>query len=70
MKLTVVRNIVKPRLSEIQALTRTECKELLPIVNTIKEVYFFPLKNGSDETRSFGKEMVFRVMLETLDGDR
>jgi len=70
VKLTVVRSTVQPRLVEIRALPRNECKDLSPIVNTTSETYIYTAEDGVDEARPFGKNMTFRAALRSVHGNR
>ena len=70
VELTVVRNIVQPRLVEIRALAKSECKDLSPIVTKTSETYIFPAEDGIDEPRHFGENMTFRVTLRSVGGNR
>ena len=70
VELTVVRNVVQPRLVEIRALAKNKCKDLSPIVTTISESYIFPAKDGIDEARPFGENMTFRVTLQSAEWNR
>ncbi|MFW2373270.1 MAG: hypothetical protein ACN4GM_09120 [Gammaproteobacteria bacterium] len=70
VELTVVRNSVQPRLLEIRALSRTECKDMSPVVSTTSETYSFPANDGLSESRPFGENMIFRVVLLALSEQR
>ncbi len=65
--LTVVHNAVQSRLTEIQALSKNECKDLAPVVTTTTETYHFPAKNVINESRPFGHNMTFRATLQSVD---
>lgn len=64
--LTVVQTSVQPRLAEIRALARDECKELSPIVTTTRQTYRFAAEDGMHESRPFGEGMLFLVTLRSL----
>jgi len=70
VELAVVRNIVQPRLVEIRALAKSECKDLSPIVTTTSETYIFYAENDVEEARPFGENMTFRATLRSVDGNR
>lgn len=61
VELTVVRTDVKPRLAEIRALPKNECKELSPIVTTATQHYSFSLIDDARETWQFSEDSTFRV---------
>ena len=42
VEITVTQGIVQPRLDEIRALAKNECKDLSPVVNTTTHTYSFP----------------------------
>jgi len=67
VELTVIRSVVQPRLTEIRALGKNECRELAPVVTTASETYIFPAKDGVDKAHSFGNTMTFRVVLQPVD---
>jgi hypothetical protein len=67
VELKVVRSIVQPRLTEIRALKKTECKDLSPIVTTTTLSYSFPAQDGMTETRPFGNDMMFRSVLQSVE---
>ena len=46
VELTVVRSVVQPRLTEIRALARSECKDLAPIITTATETSTFAVKDA------------------------
>ncbi len=66
LKLTVVRNVVEPRLSDIRALPKDECRNISPQVNTITQTYTFPVKNATPEPRPFGENMTLKVNLQPI----
>lgn len=66
IELTVLQSIVQPRLAEIRALPKDQCKDLAPIVTTKSKSYSFPAKDGLDETHSFSADMTIRVMLQSV----
>ena len=68
--LTVVRTIVQPRLTEIRALAKNECKDLSPIVTTTTLSFTLPAVDGNTESRPFGENMIFRATLQSLDINR
>lgn len=59
LELIVVRNTVQPRLVEIRALSKKECRDMSPVVSTTTETYSFPAKDGINESRPFGENMTF-----------
>jgi len=61
VQLKVVKITVQPRLTEIRALTKNECKDMSPIVNTTAHSYSFPAVKGINESRAFGDNMIFRA---------
>ena len=65
--LTVVRTIVQPRLTEIRALAKNECKDLSPIVTTTTLSFTLPAVDGNTESCPFGENMIFRATLQSLD---
>lgn len=66
VELTVVRIAVQPRMAEIHALTKNECKDLLPIITKTTLTYSFPAGNGNSEARPFGESMIFRAALQSI----
>ena len=66
VELTVERNIVKPRLKEIRALARNECKDLSPVVTRTTRNYSFPAVEGASESYPFGEDMVIRLTLQSV----
>jgi hypothetical protein len=66
VELTVVRNIVQPRLVEIRALAKSECKDLSPIVTATTQLYKHPAKDGVSERLPFGEHMAFRATIQSL----
>lgn len=68
--LTVVRSLVQPRLTEIRALARSECKDMSPIVTTTTQSYSIFAKDGDSASRPFGEQMAFRIRLQSIDGKR
>lgn len=66
LEITVIRDWVQPRLSEIQALSKDQCETLLPILTTIKKTYRIPAQDGLDKDYAFGENMKFRVKLRDL----
>lgn len=66
VELTVVQNIVQPRLVEIRALAKNECKDLPPIVTTTTQLYRYPAKDGISEHLPFGEHMTFRATIQSL----
>lgn len=69
VKLTITRSAVKPRLDEIRALPRGECKEMLPIVTSVTQSYSFPV-DGSGETLLFSEGITFKYTLQPLTKTR
>ena len=65
IELTVVRNIAQPRLIEIRALGKSECRDLSPVVTSTTQTYHFPAEGNIHEPRPFGENMTFRVTLES-----
>jgi len=70
VELTVVRSEVQARLAEIRALSKSECKDLSPIVSTTTQTYSLLAKDGVSESRAFGENVVFRVKLQSIGGKR
>jgi len=68
--LTVVRTVVQPRLVEIRALEKHECKDLSPIVTTTTLSFSMPAEDGKTESRPFGENMNFRATLQSLGKTR
>jgi len=66
VKLTVVRNVVQPRLIEIRALTKSECREMSPVVSTTTQVYSFHVNDSIIESSLFGENMTFQVTLKPV----
>ncbi len=66
IELTVVRDVVQPRLVEIRALAKSECKDLSPTVITTTETYSIHAKDGARESRPFGKDMTFKVTVKSM----
>ena len=66
VELTVVRTVVQPRLVEIRALARNECKDLSPVVTTTTQTYSFAAEHGLDESSPFGENIIFRVALQSV----
>jgi hypothetical protein len=61
------QNLVQPRLIEIRALGRNECREMSPVVTTTSENYSLPAKDNVSEKFRFGDRMNFEVMLNSLN---
>ena len=66
IEIKVVRILVKPRLIEIRALPKNECKDMAPILTITTESYLYPAIDGNSEARLFGEGMTFRSILTTL----
>ncbi|MCW9013132.1 MAG: hypothetical protein OQL06_05055 [Gammaproteobacteria bacterium] len=66
VKLTVVRDVVQPRLTEIRALGKDECREISPGVTTTSQSYSFPARPGTSEQRLFGEDMTFQITLQLI----
>ena len=66
VELTVVRDVVQSRLSEIRALTKSECKDMSPIVTTTTQTYSFSAIDGHKESLPFGENMIFRTTLQSV----
>lgn len=66
VELTVVRTAVKPRLTEIHALPKGECKEMSPIVTTVTQHYSFSSIDGARETWQFSENETFQVTGELM----
>ena len=66
VELTVVHHVVQPRLAEIRALARRECRDLSPIVTTTTQSYSLPAKDGMTESTPFSENMTFRATLQSL----
>jgi len=68
VELTVVRNVIQPRLIEIRALSRSECTDMSPIVSTTTQTYSVSAKDGVSESRPFAENMAFRIKLQSIKG--
>jgi len=68
IELTVIRSVVQPRLVEIRALPKRECKDLSPIATTQSETYNFPAEDGYKESHPFGEDMTLRFTLQSVGG--
>jgi len=66
IKLSVVRTTVQPRLQEIRALEKNECKDLSPIVNTISQDYTLPLNIDTNHQQAFGDKMIFQMSIHRI----
>ena len=64
IKLTVILSTVKPRLTEIRALSRDECKDMSPIVTSVTKSYNIPAA-GSGETLLLSEDITFRYTLQS-----
>lgn len=65
IKLTVTRSTVKPRLAEIRALARNECKDMSPVVSEVTKSYSLPVA-GSGETLLFSDNETFKYTLQSI----
>ena len=70
IELTVVRSTVKPRLAEIHALPKSDCKDMSPIVTTVSKDYSFPAIDGTKESRSFSEKTTFQVTIKLMSEKR
>lgn len=68
--LEVVRNKVKPRLTEIRALPRNSCKDLAPIVTSHKANYRLAANDGITEIHPFGEGMSIKFSLQGIGDSR
>ena len=66
VEITVSHTTVKPRLAEIHALPKGECKELLPVVTTVTQKYSFTSTDGARETWQFSENVTFRITGELM----
>lgn len=64
IEITVHRSIITPRLKEIRALAKNECKNLAPIIKEHTDTYTLPAKHGSSETFLFGDELKFHITVQ------
>ena len=70
VSLKVVWQTVQPRLDEIRALSKSQCKKMTPVVTTVSETFEFALKSGLKKPRPFGDGMFFRISLQALSSNR
>ncbi|MBC8210685.1 MAG: hypothetical protein H8E21_06410 [Gammaproteobacteria bacterium] len=61
------RNLVQPRLIEIRALGKNECREMSPVVTTTSENYSLPATDNVSEKFNFGDKMSFSVVLNRIN---
>ena len=66
VKITVVRDIVQPRLTEIRALGKDECRDISPGITTTTQSYSFPARSGTSEQRLFGEDLTFQITLQKI----
>ena len=66
INIKVVRNVVQPRLTEIRALGKTECKDIAPDVSTVSQNYSFSASPGLNESLVFGEGITFQIKLHLL----
>lgn len=66
VELTVVSSAIKPRLAEIHALSKSECKEMSPIVTTVSQKYIFPATDGTKDSWSFSENNTFQVTIKLM----
>jgi len=66
INLTVVRNVVQPRLTEIRALGKDECKDISPDVSTVSQNYSLPATPGMNDSQIFGKDITLHIKLHLL----
>lgn len=64
--ITVRRSSVTPRLDEIHALPKGECKELLPLVTIVTKQYSFSASEGARGTWLFSENATFRITGELI----
>jgi len=64
--LKLTRLEVQPRVTEIRALPKNECREMAPVVASVSENYVTPLSNAGNKNYPFGKEMSIRISLSPL----
>jgi len=67
--LTVLHNIVLPRLNEIRALGKGECKNISPLVTTTSQTFRFTAKADHKASHPFGSSMVFKTRILQLIDD-
>lgn len=67
VKITATYSTIEPRLTEIRALPKGECRDLSPIVTSTTEVYSLSAKETVDESLSFGQNKRFKVKLQRLN---
>ena len=70
LELTVVRSAVKPRLAEIHALSKSECKDMSPIVTKVTQSYSYPAIGITKESRPFSDNITFRITTQLLSEKR
>ena len=63
VELKVIKITVQPRLKEIRALTKNDCKDMSPIITSTTHSYSLPSEKGINESRAFGEGMIFRASL-------
>lgn len=66
IELKVERSVVKPRLAEIHALPKNECKDMSPIVTTVSQSYSFPAIDGTKESQPFRENTTFQVTIKLM----
>ena len=66
VELSVTYTTVRPRLEEIRALSRSECKDMAPIVNTWTQAYSLPARNGVVEPRAFGDSKRLAITIDSI----
>lgn len=70
VELSVVHNDVRPRLTEIRALAKGECRDLSPVVASTTRTYSYLAKDDVDETRPFGENTSFRITIQSIGKKR
>ena len=65
VNLTVTLSSVKPRLIEIRALSRDECRDMSPIITSQTRAYSFAAA-ASGETLLFSDDITFKYTLQPL----
>jgi len=67
--LTVFHNIVQPRLNEIRALAKSECRDIAPMVTTTSQTFRFIVKVDHKDSHPFGENMIFKTRILQLIHD-
>lgn len=66
VQLSVVRNVVTSRLTEIRAVPKNECRNILPQITTSTQSYLFPAKSGKSEYSLFDGSLTLRLNLQLI----